>query len=279
MSAANWTYALNTSTIRDCAELSLAEKVEITAEAGYGGIEPWVREIDAYVAEGGTLGDLRRMANDAGLRIVNLIGFFEWSVPDNEARNKAFMEAERCFAMAAELGCPYVAAPPLGIHTTPGVDLSDVAKRYGVLVDLGTQFDVVPVLEYWGIARTLGTLGEALLVAAECGRETARILADVFHTYKGSGHFNGFGLIGPETVAILHVNDYPATPPREAIKDGDRVYPGDGIAPYAEIVERLQAAGFQGVMSLELFNARYWQQDALTVARTGLAKLKHCVET
>jgi sugar phosphate isomerase/epimerase len=272
------TYALNTSTIRDCGELSLPDKIAITGEAGYQGIEPWVREIDAYVTDGGTLADLRSRVADAGLQIVNLVGFFEWSVPDDDARNKGFAEAERCFAMAAELGCPYVAAPPMGIHTTPGVNLFDVARRYAVLVDLGTKFDVVPVLEYWGIAQTLGTLGEALMVAAESGRETACILADIFHTYKGSGQFNGFELIGPETVAILHVNDYPAQPPREAIKDSDRVYPGDGIAPYAEIVERLNGAGFQGVMSLELFNESYWKQDALTVARTGLEKLRNCLE-
>ena len=272
------TYALNTSTIRDCGEHSLPEKITITAEAGYQGIEPWVREIDACVAQGGTLAELRTRVADAGLQVVNLIGFFEWSVPDDEARNKGFAEAERCFAMAAELGCPYVAAPPMGIHTMPGVNLFDVAKRYAVLIDLGMKYDVVPVLEYWGIAQTLGTLGEALMVAAECGREQACVLADVFHTYKGSGQFHGFNLAGPDTIAVLHVNDYPARPERAKIKDSDRVYPGDGIAPYAEIMAYLRKAGFKGVMSLELFNEGYWKQDALVVARTGLEKLKSVTE-
>jgi 2-keto-myo-inositol isomerase len=97
--------------------------------------------------------------------------------------------------------------------------------------------------------------------------------------YKGSGQFHGLNLIGPDTIAILHVNDYPARPGRDTIKDSDRVYPGDGIAPYPEILSYLRKAAFCGVMSLELFNPSYWRQDALTVAKTGLAKLKHVVQS
>ena len=37
--------------------------------------------------------------------------------------------------------------------------------------------------------------------------------------------------------------------------------------------------GFAGVLSLELFNRDYWQQDPLNVALTGLAKMKAVVET
>ena len=50
------------------------------------------------------------------------------------------------------------------------------------------------------------------------------------------------------------MNDYPADPPRATITDADRVYPGDGIAPLGELVRILQAIGFHGYFSLELFN-------------------------
>jgi sugar phosphate isomerase/epimerase len=73
------------------------------------------------------------------------------------------------------------------------------------------------------------------------------------------------------------MNDFPATPPRETIKDADRVYPGDGVGPLTQIVKDLLATGFQGTLSLELFNPTYWKDDALNVARTGLAKMKETV--
>ena len=52
---------------------------------------------------------------------------------------------------------------------------------------------------------------------------------------------------------------------------------GDGVAPLTEIFQLLQKIGFNGVLSLELFNPKYWQQDALTVAKTGLQKMKDSV--
>jgi sugar phosphate isomerase/epimerase len=125
----------------------------------------------------------------------------------------------------------------------------------------------------------LGHLGEALLVLGECNRGEARLLADIFHTYKSSGHLDGFRLLGPSSLGLVHINDYPADPARESIRDGDRVYPGDGIAPLAHVLRGLAAAGYDGMLSLELFNESYWARDALSVARTGMEKLRAVVES
>ncbi|MFN0197495.1 MAG: hypothetical protein ACKVT0_12185 [Planctomycetaceae bacterium] len=40
----------------------------------------------------------------------------------------------------------------------------------------------------------------------------------------------------------------------------------------------LSSIGFEGTLSLELFNRDYWQQDALTVSKTGLEKMQASVE-
>ena len=269
-------FALNTSTIR-CGEIGLIDKIEVTRRAGYDGIEPWVEEIDAYQAQGGKLDDLAKRFRDAGLQVVNLIGFFAWASGDEGERREGLAEARRCFDMARHVGCPCVAAPPWGIHEMPGLDLFAIAERYAELIDIGKECGVVPVLEFWGIAKTLGHLGEALLVASECGRTEACVLADVFHIYKSTGHFRGLRLLGPKTLGLVHVNDYPATPPREAAADSDRVYPGDGVAPLDGIFRHLYEAGYRGALSLELFNETYWAQDALDVARTGLQKLQGAV--
>jgi sugar phosphate isomerase/epimerase len=74
------------------------------------------------------------------------------------------------------------------------------------------------------------------------------------------------------------MNDYPAQPPRESIGDADRVYPGDGVAPLGQILRDLSAAGFEGFLSLELFNREYWNRDAETVAREGIEKMRAAVE-
>jgi sugar phosphate isomerase/epimerase len=136
---------------------------------------------------------------------------------------------------------------------------------------------VVPQVEVWGFSRCLSRLGEAVLVALESGHPKACVLADVYHLYKGGSGFGGLRFLNGSALHVLHFNDYPADPPRASITDAQRVYPGDGVAPLKEVVRDLRHIGFRGVLSLELFNREYWKQDPLTVARTGLEKMRAVV--
>ena len=269
-------YCLNTSTIRSTG-VSVLEYVDIAADAGYDGIEPWVEEIDTWVEGGGSLEQLRDRAASRGIRIVNLIAFFEWAVPENDRHAKGMEEARRCFEIAQVLECPFVATAPKGIHDRE-VDLFSVARRFAELTDTVSDFAPKPLLEFWGVARTLGTVGEALLVAAESGVRDARLLTDVFHMYKGSGHQRGMEYLGPGRLGLVHVNDYPSVPGRADIEDADRVYPGDGEAPWGQIVASLEQQDYTGMLSLELFNQAYWAEGPVTTAQKGLAKLRKCVE-
>ena len=80
---------------------------------------------------------------------------------------------------------------------------------------------------------------------------------DVFHIYKGGSDFASLRLFNGATLHVLHINDYPAQPPRATVTDAHRVYPGDGVAPLGLILRTLAANGFRGHLSLELFNAGY----------------------
>ena len=75
--------------------MSLEEKIEITAEAGYQGIEPWVRELQSHVDGGGNLRDIRKRIEDLGLSVVGAIGFIPWGVADADQRSKARKQALR----------------------------------------------------------------------------------------------------------------------------------------------------------------------------------------
>ena len=100
---------------------------------------------------------------------------------------------------------------------------------------------------------------------------------DVYHTYKGGSNFDGLKLIPGSFLQTFHMNDYPADPPRETIRDEHRVYTGDGIAPISDILKGFRQVGAAPVLSLEVFNKTYWKQDALEVAKTGLRKMKESV--
>ena len=273
----NFIYCLNTSTIKG-QKLSLVDEIDIAAKAGYHGIEPWVSEIDEHVKRGGTLKNLGQRCRDKGLSVESAIGFFEWIVDDDAHRAKALEEAKRNLDMLAQIGAKRIAAPPLGATERADLDLHKAAVRYRALLDLSDQFGVVPQAEVWGFSKTLGRLGDAALVAIESGHPKACILADVYHLYKGGSDITGLKLLSAASMHNFHMNDYPADPPRDRIGDEHRVYPGDGIAPLGEILRDLKAMGYNGALSIELFNRAYWKQDALTVAKTALDKLKAVVD-
>ena len=270
-------YCLNTSTIKGCG-VGIVDEVRMVAEAGYDGIEPWIAELDAYVGDGGDLDDLGKVIADAGLSVPNAIGFFEWVVDDEARRAEGMTEARRNLDMARRIGAERLAAPPMGATQEPGLCLFRAAERYAELLRMGREFGVVPMVEFWGVSRNLGRLSEAMFVALECGERDACVLADVFHTYKSGGSLAGFRLLGPETLGLVHMNDYPADPPRETVKDSDRVFPGDGDAPLGEVLRDLRDIGYRGLLSLELFNESYWQKGAGSTLATGLEKMSSAVE-
>lgn len=263
--------ALNTSTLRGF-QLPIEEQIRVTAAAGYHGIEPWLSDVDAFTARGGRLDDLRRQLTDAGLQLAGAIAFWKWADADAATRSQGLDLARREMATIAALGGTCAAAPPLGSVTS--VSLDAFAERYAALCDLGRAAGVTPLLELWGHSPRLSTLAEVLYVAAASRRSEARLLLDVYHLYKGNNAFESLRLLSGHAIGLFHINDYPSQPPRTEIQDQHRVWPGDGVAPLAQIAATLRQAGYEGFLSLELFNPDYWRGDALTSARTGLEKAR-----
>jgi len=269
-------YCFNTSTIRG-QKLPLDKEIEIAAEAGYDAIEPWVDKINEYVKGGGSLNEPRKRIADLGLTVESAISFFRWIVDDDAARAKGLEQAKREMEILAQIGGKRIAAPPAGATDKEGLDLMKAAERYRVLLEIGDQIGVVPQIELWGSSKNLHRLGQSMFVVIESGHSKACLLPDVFHIYKGGSDFNGLKQISPQAIQVFHLNDYPADPPRDKITDRERVYPGDGIAPLTQILRDLCDNSSRAVLSLELFNPAYWNQDPLTVAKTGLAKMKAAV--
>jgi sugar phosphate isomerase/epimerase len=266
-------YTLNTATLMG-QKLGIEKEVEIAAKAGYQAIEPWIRTLEEYKKSGGSLPDLKKKIADSGLIVPSGIGFPEWVVDDDARRAKGVEQAKRDMELIGAIGGTRLAMPPSGATDLPKIELTQAAERYRVVLDAGDQIGVVPQLELWGFAKNLSRIGECLGVAIETGHPKACVLLDVFHIYKSGSDFHGVALASAEAIHTLHMNDYPADPPREKINDSYRVYPGDGVAPIVDILRALRACGGQKALSLELFSQKYWKMDPLEVARAGLEKVK-----
>ena len=267
-------FSMNASTLRGYG-LTLLEQVKAVAASGFCGYEPWLKDIRG-AKESGELGEACRVARDAGVSFVNGIAFGQWVNPDPAVRAAGMEETKRDMALLAEMGCPNVAASMFGVQKpgSPTVPKEAIAERYAAVLDLGQKMGVRPLLEYWGHSVNLSRLEDALEVLKMLNRPDAAILADVYHTYRGGGSFAAYRQLSAATLPVLHMNDYPANPPREQLVDADRVWPGDGVAPWKEIFANLDAAGAEPWLSIELFNPSYWKTTPADTLTTGRRKLE-----
>ena len=269
-------YCLNTSTIRGN-NLDIVAVVKAASTAGFHAIEPWIVEIDRYTASGGALKDLGKRIADAGLTVEDAIAFNSF-LDDDDARRAASMEKLKVdMDKVAQIGGKRIAAPPGNNRGT--VSLDNAAKYYREALEMGEKMGVQPLLELWGTHPVLGPLSHGIYVTVAAGRADASLLLDVFHLYKSGTPFTALKQINGASLHIMHLNDYPQAADSSTLNDGNRIYPGDGVAPLRQILRDLRDNGFRGYLSLELFNRDYWARSADENLKTAMEKIRATVRS
>lgn len=267
----DFTYALNASTIKTTLIL---DQIRIAGQAGYAGIELWHDDIDAHVQAGGSINDIRNALADAGLSVPTTIFLKGWWDTVGSVYAHSLDEIKRRLAQAAELGAPHaIAGPPLG-----DVDMELGAQQYARLLEVGREFHVKPVVEYLGFAAEVNTIETAIAIMDGAGDADATVVLDPFHCFRGGGSLESIGKLSPDRIAISHFNDSPAFPPRALQQDCDRIMPGEGIVDLKRYCALLREIGYNGWLSLELFNRDLWSQDPREVATVGLEKMRAVAE-
>ena len=269
--------SMNVSTISGY-KLPVEQQIDLCAEAGFDGIELWARDVEAYVSQGGSYEALRRRLESSGLRLENMIAFSTWFADNPLKREEGLKQMRHDMEMVAALGGKYIAAPAQGVERFECSRLSEYIDRYQAVLERGDETGVSPILELWG-AGVLSRLSDTMAIAIGAGHPKASVLLDFYHLYRGGNDFDGLRLINGKMLPVFHINDYPNTPPREELKDSDRVFPGDGVCPFKELLPLLSDIGFSGALSVELFNKKYWEtMDAKEVLRQSFNKTCQVIE-
>ncbi len=266
-------YSLNMSTIRG-QKLGFIKELQVAAKAGFTSVEIWIDTFQSYLQTGGTTTEAKKIIADLGITVENAIGFAKWIVDDKATREAALKQLQTEMNLLAQIGCHRIAAPPSGATGLPLIDLDVITGRYITILEMGTKTGVIPMVEMWGGSANLKRIAEVLYVAAASGHKNALVLLDSFHIYKGGSSLESLAFVGKDAIEIFHMNDYPAGISPAKISEPDRIYTGDGIAPLKQILQTIKNPNKPVVLSLEVFNESYYKQDALLVAKTGLAKMK-----
>lgn len=266
-------YSLNMSTIRG-QKLGFIRELQTAAKAGFSSVEIWIDTFQTYLQNGGSTAEAKKIIDDLGITVENAIGFAKWIADDELTRKTALKQLQSEMELLVKIGCKRIAAPPMGATALPLIDLNTITERYITILQMGKQTGIKPLVEMWGGSQNLRKISQVLYVATESGHRDASVLLDAFHIFKGGSDPESLSFVGKHAVEIFHINDYPADIAPAKISEPDRIYPGDGIAPLKQMLKVLKNPERPVVLSLEVFNESYYAQDALLVAKTGLAKMK-----
>ena len=81
-------------------------------------------------------------------------------------------------------------------------------------------------------------------------------------------------VIPVEKISHYHIDDAHPDKPALTQADPDRVMIGDGVIDLKAEIQILREKGYQGAMSLELFNQDLWARDPKEVIKVGLERMK-----
>ncbi len=140
--------SLNTSTLLHY-KLDVDVQIDMVADAGFDGVELWMRDIKAYLEKGGTSEQLKRKLEDQGANPGKYNRLFnKWCSDDPEERKKAIDQLREEMTIIAGLGGKYIAAPVQGLKSLDSTKFDEYSERYNAILELGDETGVTPMMNF-----------------------------------------------------------------------------------------------------------------------------------
>ncbi len=266
-------YGLNGATTGTA---DLLTDLRVAQEAGFAALELRDVKVADYLRQGGTLPQLRAAFARAGVAPLSLNALERATLASGEEWAEVQQRCRTLCQWAQALACPYVVAVP-----SPWTDASDVrrireqtAEALAALAGIARSFGVRLGFEFLGFGScSVSTLEAARAVIAQVADPAVGLVIDAFHFYVGGSAWSSLDGLDPRSLFIVHLDDAEDRP-REALSDAHRLLPGEGVIPLERLVRRLEALGYDGVYSVELFRPEYWAWEPLRLAREARASLE-----
>jgi 2-keto-myo-inositol isomerase len=251
----------------------LKDTVDYLAKYGYEAIEIATDRLDEDLA-GRSLADLKGQLNGCGVEVAALMAF---CFDPFGAYAGEIQRIGKYGPIAVELGASVLltfcaCGFPEGVsRDEANRRAGEVAAEYG---EAAAKFGLRIALEPIGGTEFMPGPKEALRVARASRRDNVGMMMDTFHYYKSRVPMSDIRAIPRDALLIVHVNDCLQLPP-EKLRDSHRVYPGQGVMPLREYLSVLKNdVGYDGFISVEIFNPAYWEDDHENIVKFSKAALE-----
>jgi 4-hydroxyphenylpyruvate dioxygenase len=249
---------------------ALDEKLKTIAAAGFDAVEIFENDFTCFDS---SARDVARMCGDLGLRICALQPFRDFEGLPEPQRSHAFRRAERKFDLMGELGtdlllvCSSVSPHAQGGIDRAAADLQELGERAGAR-GLRVGFEALA----WG--RYVNDYRDAWEIVRRANHPAIGIILDSFHTLAPGFPTSPIAAIPADKIFLVQLADAPQL-------DLDvlswsrhfRCFPGQGNLPVREFMQAVDATGYNGPLSLEIFNDQFRAQSTREVALDGMRSL------
>lgn len=259
--------SLNTATTK---ALTLEQAVAVTRRAGLTHIGLWRDR----VAEAG-LARAAELVRAAGLTVTSLCRGGFLTAADEPGRRAALADNRAAIVEAATLGTRELIMVVGGLAEAErdlGAARRRVADRIGELVPYAEEHGVRLVLEplhpmYVADRAVVSTLGQALDLAAPHPTSSVGVVIDTFHVFWDPELERQVARAGREgRIAAYQICDFNLPIAADALLS--RGMMGDGVIDFASITRWVSAAGYDGPVEVEIFNADIWAANPDEVVAT-----------
>lgn len=253
-----------------CLPCSFSEDVLAFAEGGCLAMEVWLTKLEKHL-EGNTLAETSRVLGEKGITLV--AASYQGGLLGRDHTKAHFDHFRRRLDLCEALKIPTINILgdfPDGLQ--PG-DLERSVKTLGEATAWAEASKVRVALKFLRGSSFCSNLATANDVIQLVGHENLGICLDVFHYYTGASKLEDLDLLRPGKLFHVQVCDI-AGVARELATDRDRIFPGEGDFRLEPLVQKIKAMGYEGWLSLELFNPQIWQAKPSQVIELGVGSLK-----
>jgi 4-hydroxyphenylpyruvate dioxygenase len=253
-----------------CLSGPLNEKIEAIAAAQFKGVEIFENDLLSF---NGTPAEVRRIIEGLGLETITFQPFRDFEGMPDPQRSKVFARAERKFDVMEELGCDLlmvcsnVSPDSLGGIDRAAADFHELGER-AAKRGMRVAFEALS----WG--RHIHDYRDAWEVVRRANHPSVGPVLDSFHELARGTDLATIRSIPSDRIFLVQMADAPKlNMDYLSWSRHYRCFPGQGDLPIDDFMLALNATGFDGLLSLEIFNDRFRAGSARSVAVDGQRSL------
>ena len=244
---------------------SLEHKIAAAAAGGFRGITCWVHDYLGARERGISDAAMRRMLDDAGVRVAGIDCLLDWLPGEQAPDVAAFRSTEdELYRVADALGGEFI---NVAQAFSAEIDIAEASDVFAAICERAATRQLAATLEFipWAGIRTLSIANR---IVAGGAMSNARVAIDAWHFFRGGSTFEELRATPAARLANIQLNDGPAKPwPNIVDEASDRLLPGQGGLPIHKLVDELRGIGFAGPWGIEAPALRWKDTTAVETGR------------